>query len=93
MGGIEFDSKREANRYSELKLLERAGLISDLVLQPEYYLKVGDVLVCKYVADFRYVDRQTGREIVEDTKGVRTDVYKLKKKLMLAVHGIEILET
>lgn len=91
--GILFDSKKEASRYCDLKLLERHGAISNLELQPEYHLKVGDIVVCRYSADFRYFDEQSGRLVVEDVKGQRTDVYKLKKKLMLAVHGIEIYET
>ena len=57
-----------------------------------YPLRVADVLVCSYVCDFRYRDRQ-GVEIVEDSKGVETDVFKIKVKLMLACFGIEVLRT
>lgn len=89
--GHTFPSKREANRYKELKLLERAGEISDLNLQVRYPLCVNAHLVCTYVADFTYVEG--GRVVVEDCKGCRTDVYKLKRKLMLAVYDIAIRET
>lgn len=90
--GITFASKKEANRYCLLKLMERGGLIRDLELQPPYRLEVNGVLVCKYVADFRYVDAQTGEAVVEDAKGFKTREYNLKKKLVKAVHGIEIRE-
>ena len=88
--GIVFDSKREAARYSELKLLQAAGEIRDLELQPEYELAVAGRVVGKYIADFRYMDG--GRVVVEDAKGVRTDVYRLKKKMVEAIYGIKILE-
>jgi hypothetical protein len=99
--GIKFDSKKEAARYQELKLMERAGEIYDLVLQPAFAITVNGLKVCTYKADFRYnqVRRdQTGMRmesldhIVEDVKGVKTDVYKLKKKLVKACHGIDIRE-
>lgn len=91
--GITFDSKAEARRYGDLKILQMAGEISGLMLQREYPLKVNGIVVCKYRADFVYVDKSGHNTIVEDVKGVRTEVYKLKKKLMLACYGIEILET
>lgn len=77
--GITFDSLAEARRYSELRLMERAGEIAQLELQPVYLLHAG----IKYRADFRYRDKD-GREVVEDVKGHLTDVYRLKKKLLLA---------
>jgi len=89
--GRTFDSKKEARRYLELKRLQAAGAITALRLQVRFPLRVNGVAVGKYVADFVYV--RDGRRVVEDVKGVRTAVYKLKCKLMLAVHGIEILET
>ncbi len=100
--GIVFDSKKEANRYSELKLLERAGEIKNLEMQKEYILiptqyymdgkkkKVAE-RECKYKADFVYTDKD-GVTVVEDTKGFRTKDYLLKRKLMLYVHGIRIME-
>ena len=88
--GIVFASKAEAKRYSQLKLLERAGEIKNLELQPSYDLEVNGVLICRYVADFRYMVR--GGQKVEDVKGVKTPVYKLKKKLMKAIYNINIRE-
>lgn len=88
--GIKFDSKREAARYSELKLLEKSGQIEDLKLQVAYQITIAGVKVCKYVADFTYYDR--GQEVVEDVKGMKTAIYNLKKKLMKACHGIVINE-
>lgn len=90
--GITFDSAKEARRYGELKLLQRAGQISGLAIQPTYRIVVNNCLVCTYKADFTYLDAEKGL-VVEDVKGMKTPVYRLKKKLMLAVHGVEILET
>ncbi|MDU4209175.1 MAG: DUF1064 domain-containing protein [Finegoldia magna] len=90
--GIKFDSKREANRYCELKLLEKAKEIRNLVLQPRFLLQdeffdKNEVKHKKieYVADFMYIDK-CGKTIVEDVKGVLTDVYKLKKKMFLKIY-------
>lgn len=95
--GIEFDSKKEAKRYSELKLLERAGQIQELELQKPFVLipaqKVNGRVVeraCKYIADFVY--KENGKTVVEDTKGVRTKDYIIKRKLMLLVYNIQIRE-
>lgn len=108
INGITFDSKKEAHRYQELKLLEKAGEISGLQLQVKYVLipaqyepdtvgnrggiKKGKLIEreCSYIADFVY---QENREtVVEDTKGMRTKDYIIKRKLMLWVHGIRIRE-
>ena len=88
-----FDSKAEAARWQELQLLERAGEIKELERQVEYELipKQKGERAVKYIADFRYID-QEGKTVVEDTKGVRTPVYILKRKLMLRVHGIRVRE-
>lgn len=83
--GIRFDSRKEANHYCELKLLEKAGAITDLKLQVKFTLHAG----IKYIADFTYTEN--GKTIIEDVKGVRTAVYRLKKKLM-AADGYEIRE-
>ena len=91
--GITFHSKREANRYLELKLLVKAKEISNLELQPKFPCVVNGILVCNYLADFRYTDLKNGLLVIEDTKGMKTALYKLKRKLMLACHGIDILET
>lgn len=85
--GITFDSKKESERYSELLLLERSGAISNLELQPKFELQEGfrldghAIRGITYVADFSYVFR--GKRIVEDVKGMKTQVYSLKKKLFL----------
>ena len=87
VGNITFDSKLEAKRYTELKLLEKNGLIKDLTLQPSYELipsfKKDNKTFRKtcYIADFSYYDNDLGKVIVEDTKGFSNDVYKLKRKL------------
>ncbi len=87
--GITFDSKAEAKRYQELKLMEQAGLIKDLVLQPKFELlksfkRKGRLhRKIEYVADFTYFDNQRQTEIIEDVKGISTDVFNLKKKLFL----------
>lgn len=88
--GFVFASKREAARYSELKTLERAGEIQHLQLQPRFPCFVEGKLICTYIADFQYHDKE-GRH-VEDAKGYKTDVYKLKKKLVEALYGIVIEE-
>lgn len=96
--GVSFASKKEARRYSELKLLERAGQIIRLQLQPRFPLKVGDVHVCTYVGDFAYCTKpkpgaqNVGEYVVEDAKGFKTPEYKLKAKLFKAVHGFAITE-
>lgn len=93
--GHDFPSKREAERYCELKLLEKAKEIRDLVLQPRFLLqdkfedKQGNThRKIEYVADFMYIDKDN-KKIVEDVKGVMTDVYKLKKKLFLNLYDKE----
>lgn len=90
---IRFPSKLEAERYMYLKALERAGTIRDLKLQPRFKLHVNGQLICTYVADFEYEKELKDGEwisVVEDTKGVETPEFKLKKKLMKAVLDIEI---
>lgn len=92
--GIMFDSKREASRYQELRLLEQAGEIANLRLQVPYILfpKNEHGRALKYIADFVYND-DTGALVVEDAKGHSTDVYKIKRRLMAELKGIEIKET
>lgn len=97
--GITFDSKKEAARYRDLKLMERAKLISNLELQPEYLLIERTIINGKnhraiiYKADFKYYDNVKNKLIVEDVKGFKTDVYAIKKRLMKAKYNIEILES
>ena len=113
LDGTVFDSLKEARRWDELLLLQRAGKISDLQRQVKYelipaqyytyerYSKKGDRLKdgvrilerkVEYVADFVYTITDTGENVVEDAKGIRTKDYILKRKLMLAVHCIRIKE-
>lgn len=93
--GIKFDSKKEFTRYRELKILEQRNLIKDLELQVPFILfqksKYGRVV--KYVADFVYFDVEKNKKIVEDVKGFKTDVYKLKKRILAEKYDIEIFET
>ncbi len=84
--GIKFHSKKEAERYRHLRLLERAGEISGLQLQPRFELRVLDERICFYVADFRYLDAASRSQVVEDVKGYRTPEYKLKAKLFRALY-------
>lgn len=90
--GERFDSQREYGRWRELELLAQAGRIRHLKRQVRYPLCAdGGYPVCFYVADFVY--ELDGATIVEDSKGVRTAIYRLKAKWMLAEYGIRILET
>ena len=86
-----FQSKREAARYVELRMLERSGIITELRCQVRFNLDVNGVHVCNYLADFTY-SGQDGRLVVEDVKGVRTATYRLKAKLMIACHALRIVE-
>lgn len=104
-----YDSKKEHRRAQQLKLWQRAGVISDLREQVSYELIPAQYGSCgtdlkgkpvkvlleravRYIADFVYTDNETGKTVVEDTKGMRTKEYIIKRKLMLAVHGIRIKE-
>lgn len=92
LDGIVFDSRREANRYAELKLLQRAGEIKSLRCQVPFELipsQDGERAV-KYIADFVY--EENGKEVVEDAKGFHPKEYIIKRKLMLWVHGIKVRE-
>lgn len=88
--GIRFDSKLEAQRYGELKMLQCAGSIRGLRVHVPFLLVVHDVEITTYEADFVY--EQNGQVIVEDTKGFLTPEYKIKRALMLALHGVQIKE-
>ena len=95
--GIKFDSKKEGNRYLQLKKLEEEGIISDLKLQVPFVLIEPFTLNGKkyrkteYVADFVYI--RNGERIVEDTKGYKTELYRIKKKLMAYLYQIQIKES
>ena len=96
--GKKFDSKKEATRYVMLQLLEKGGVIKDLKCQVKFELipKQEDERACYYTADFTYYEQDRDGKwefIVEDSKGARTEVYKIKRKLMLYVHNIRIRET
>ena len=101
--GITFDSKKEAARYGQLKLMEKAGEIAELELQPKFQMVVNGVKLGSYIGDFQYNEYLTPKakrpkdehdrvSVVEDVKGVKTPVYNLKKKLVKALYGIEIRE-
>lgn len=91
--GYKFDSKGERDRYVQLKLLERAGVISDLQVHVPFQLvpKDGKERAICYEADFVYMEK--GERVVEDFKGYKTDVYKIKRRLMKWILGIVIRET
>ena len=102
--GIKFDSTRESKRYEELRLAERAGRIKDLEVQPVFILVKsvkfkGDkktTPAMRYTADFRYYDIEKDEVVVEDVKSKATAKltdYRMRRHMMLAFHGIEILET
>ncbi len=92
MDGIRFDSRKEAARWSQLRIMERAGLIADLKPHPRFPLVVEGQPIGEYVGDFSYVEK--GVLVVEDTKSPATvtPLYKLKKKLVRILHGIEVRE-
>lgn len=90
-GGRWYASKKEATRASELDVLQRVGAIHSWIPQFKIPIEHNGVKICSYYADFR-VTYPDGRVEYEDTKGVRTDVYKLKSKLVKAFHGIIIKE-
>jgi Protein of unknown function (DUF1064) len=91
--GIVFASQAEATRYGELRLLLQAGAITQLVTHPRFTLAVHDEVVGVYVADFRY-RTSDGLLVVEDVKSPvsRTPIYRLKRKLLRALWGIEVVE-
>lgn len=95
--GRTFDSRREAVRYRELRMFERAGEIHDLKLQPVFELAPAVFLdgrkkpALRYIADFSYWTR-SGEPVIEDVKGMRTAVYRIKRHLMKSVLGLDITE-
>ncbi len=88
-----FDSRREHRRWLVLKQMERQGEITTLMRQVPYELhcRGSSMVVCKYIADFVYFE--SGKRVVEDTKGMRTPTYRLKKKWLKEEYGISIRET
>ena len=98
VGDIVFDSKREARRYTQLLLLQRAGEITGLTLQVPFVLAPSVKFAgsprakpaLKYLADFVYSDVRSGCIVVEDVKGVQTEAFRIKLHLMKSVHGIDV---
>ena len=96
--GLTFDSRAEYRHWQHLCLLQRAGKIADLqrqvafVLAPAVKLSGRTKPALRYIADFTYTDLETGQRVVADTKGAITDVWRIKRHLMMAVHGIEVVE-
>lgn len=93
--GITFDSKKEATRYGELKLLQRDGQIRDLMLQQKFPVDIGGKHFCTYTADFVYFDCKLERTVVEDTKSTGTAkdaAYRLRKKAAQLAHGMTVDE-
>ena len=98
VNGERLDSKKEAKRYIDLMIMLKAHHITELQRQVKFVLipsqRIDGKVVereCSYIADFVYKDKK-GNLVVEDTKGFRTPEYKIKRKLMLYVHGIRIKE-
>ena len=92
VAGFTFDSKSEATHYLRLRELARSGRIAELTVHPVFKLAVNGYPICRYVADFSFVAVSTGQRIVQDVKGCPTQVYRLKKRLLRAIQGIEIQE-
>lgn len=96
LDGIKFHSRKESLRYSQLKLYEKGGLIKDLRLQVPYELIPKLVIngkterAIKYVADFVYYDTVNKCEVVEDVKGMITDIFKIKYRLMKQIYNVDI---
>lgn len=103
IGSLKFDSKAEARRYNELLLLQKSGAIKDLKTQVAFVLwpsvkfpgAARATPACRYVADFVYLEPVGDgllRTVIEDVKGMRTAVYKLKKHALKALHGLDVRE-
>ena len=102
--GVRFASKKEAARFLELRLLQKAGAIADLECQPVFPLHVLEVwrsqvpvritTIGKFTADFRYTNLTTGEIVIEDTKSepTKTEAYRLRKRLAEVIHGMTVTE-
>lgn len=90
---VTFASKAEARRYGELKLLQQAGKIKNLELQPRYPLTVNGVRIGVYVADYRYFDVEKKQVVTEDCKGVETPLFKWKRRHLEQEYGFKLLVT
>lgn len=90
--GYTFQSKREADRYDELKILEKTGAITDLKIHPRYKITVAGMFICTAVLDFEYWDWDKRNGLVyEDVKGKDTDLSRLKRKLLKALYKIDVV--
>ncbi len=89
--GRYWSSRGEFQRFCDLEIMELAGLIRGLTLQPKLTLVHNGMFICTYIADFRYIEN--GADVYEDFKGMQTAIFKLKKKLVLALLGIDIKVT
>lgn len=98
IGDVSFDSRAEARRWGDLKLMERAGLIAGITLQPSYELAPSVKFTgatrakpaLRYVGDFAYTDLKTGLLVIEDVKGVQTEAFIIKRHLMKSIHGLDV---
>lgn len=90
INGFRFDSKKESLRYLVLADMARHGEITELALQPRFPVEIAGKKICTYVSDFQYL--KDGELIVEDVKGMKTQVYRLKKKMVEALYPFEITE-
>lgn len=90
--GFRFASQREGARYLALREIGDAGALTNLELQPAFPLVVNSMTIGRYLADFAYTELPSGRRVVEDVKGVRTPIYRLKAKLVRALYGVVIAE-
>lgn len=90
LDGHVFDSKAEANYYAMLKVREKAGEVFEVEMQRPYALTINGYLICTYRADFAFFDALEKRNRVVDVKGVATDVFQIKRKLMKAIYGIDV---
>ena len=87
--GYTFDSKMEYRRYKELLILQRAGEIQNLMVHPFFTIEINDIMVSKVILDFAYHDKNH-KAVYEDVKGFDTPISRLKRKLVKAVHGIDV---
>lgn len=92
--GIKFDSKAEARRYSELKMLERAGVIKDIKLHPKFPMIINNIKIGRgwWTGDFRYMQQQDGVwfDVIEDVKSIDTRESKIRRDVCAAINGIKI---
>lgn len=88
--GYIFDSKAEHRRYKELLILQRAGEIKDLELQPKYECVINGKKIANVILDFRYFDNGKNMTVIQDVKGFDTTVSRLKRKLVEAIYNITV---